>query len=80
MSEGRYFLGQGGGLDHGSIYSFPVGLFPQRFLDHGLDVEVPHGLFEDREAVERYLALYPLTPQGEAVVRMVRLEVEAVKL
>ena len=24
MSEGGYFLGQGGGLDHGSIYSFPV--------------------------------------------------------
>jgi hypothetical protein len=40
MSEGGYFLGQGGGLDHGSIYSFPVGLFPQRLLDHGLDVEV----------------------------------------
>ncbi|HVP17748.1 MAG TPA: methyltransferase domain-containing protein [Spirochaetia bacterium] len=31
------------------------------------------------EAVDRYLASYPLTPRGEAVVRMVRLEVEATK-
>ena len=31
------------------------------------------------EVVERYLAAHPLTPQGEAVVRMVRLEVEADK-
>lgn len=30
-------------------------------------------------AADRYLAAYPLTPQGEAVVRMVRLEVEAAK-
>ncbi len=31
------------------------------------------------EAVDRYLAAYPLTQQGEAIVRMVRLEVEATK-
>ena len=31
------------------------------------------------EVADRYLAIHPLTPQGEAVVRMVRLEVEAVK-
>src|SRR6478752_4086224 len=55
MSEGGYFLGQGGGVDHGSIDGFPVCPFPQRLLDHGLDVEVAHGLFEDGEAVERYL-------------------------
>jgi trans-aconitate 2-methyltransferase len=32
------------------------------------------------EAVDQYLAVHPLTPQGEAVVRMVRLEVEAEKV
>jgi trans-aconitate methyltransferase len=31
------------------------------------------------EAADRYLAAHPLSPQGEAVVRMVRLEVEAAK-
>ena len=31
------------------------------------------------QAVDRYLAAHPLTPQGEAVVRMVRLEAEAAK-
>jgi hypothetical protein len=28
---------------------------PHRLLDHGPGVEVAHGLFEDIEAVERYL-------------------------
>ena len=55
MSEGGYFLGHGGGLDHGGVDSFPVGHFPELLLDHGLDVEVVHGLLEDGEAVERYL-------------------------
>jgi trans-aconitate 2-methyltransferase len=32
-----------------------------------------------REAADRYLAAHPLTARGEAVVRMVRLEVEAVR-
>jgi trans-aconitate methyltransferase len=31
------------------------------------------------EAVDRYLAVHPLTAEGEAIVRMVRLEVEAMK-
>jgi trans-aconitate methyltransferase len=31
------------------------------------------------EVVERYLAVHPLSPQGEGVVRMVRLEVDALK-
>ncbi|HTP58900.1 MAG TPA: methyltransferase domain-containing protein [Spirochaetia bacterium] len=31
------------------------------------------------QVADRYLAVHPLTPQGEAVVRMVRLEVEADK-
>ena len=32
------------------------------------------------QTVDRYLVEHPLTPNGEAVVRMVRLEVEAVKI
>jgi trans-aconitate 2-methyltransferase len=32
-----------------------------------------------REAVDRYLAIHPLNERGEATVRMVRLEVEAVR-
>ncbi len=32
------------------------------------------------ECVDAYLSAHPLTPQGEAVVKMVRLEVEAAKL
>jgi len=32
-----------------------------------------------REAVDRYVASHPLNERGEATVRMVRLEVEAVK-
>jgi hypothetical protein len=39
--------------NHGGVDSFPVGLFPQRLLNHGLDVEMAHCLFEDIEAVER---------------------------
>jgi hypothetical protein len=55
MTEGGYFLDQGGGVDHGSIDGCSLCLFPQRLLDDGLDVEVAHGLFEGIETVERYL-------------------------
>ncbi len=43
---------------------------------------LPAGLREQflAEVAERYLAAHPLTPQGEAVIRMVRLEVEAEKI
>jgi trans-aconitate methyltransferase len=42
---------------------------------------LPEGMRETflAQAVDTYLADHPLTPQGDAVVRMVRLEVEAVK-
>ena len=48
MTESRHFLCPTASCFHRPIELLPIGLLPERLLDHGLDVEMPHRLFEQR--------------------------------